>query len=30
LFGDAISSDEFLNLVISQEMGAANVSRLFA
>jgi EAL domain-containing protein (putative c-di-GMP-specific phosphodiesterase class I) len=30
LFGDAMSSDEFLALVIGQEMGASNVSRLFA
>jgi diguanylate cyclase (GGDEF)-like protein/PAS domain S-box-containing protein len=30
LFGDAISADEFLNLIISQEMGASGVSRLFA
>jgi diguanylate cyclase (GGDEF)-like protein/PAS domain S-box-containing protein len=30
LFGDAMAADDFLNLVISQEMGAANVSRLFA
>jgi len=30
LFGDAISADDFLNLIISQEMGASGVSRLFA
>jgi diguanylate cyclase (GGDEF)-like protein/PAS domain S-box-containing protein len=30
LFGDAISADEFLNLIISEEMGASSVSRLFA
>jgi EAL domain-containing protein (putative c-di-GMP-specific phosphodiesterase class I) len=30
LFGDAIGADEFLNLMISQEMGASGVSRLFA
>jgi diguanylate cyclase (GGDEF)-like protein/PAS domain S-box-containing protein len=30
LFGDAISADEFLNLMIGQEMGASGVNRLFA
>jgi len=30
LFGDAIGADEFLSLMISQEMGASGVSRLFA
>ncbi|HYM35904.1 MAG TPA: EAL domain-containing protein, partial [Steroidobacteraceae bacterium] len=30
LFGDAITADEFLNLIIGQEMGASGVSRLFA
>jgi diguanylate cyclase (GGDEF)-like protein/PAS domain S-box-containing protein len=30
LFGDAMSADEFLTLVLAQESGRANVSQLFA
>jgi len=30
LFGEPMSGDDFLALIISQEMGASNVSRLFA
>jgi EAL domain-containing protein (putative c-di-GMP-specific phosphodiesterase class I) len=30
LFGDAVSADDFLNLIIGQEMGASSVARLFA
>jgi sensor c-di-GMP phosphodiesterase-like protein len=30
LFGDAITADEFLSLVLSQENGRAKVSELFA
>jgi EAL domain-containing protein (putative c-di-GMP-specific phosphodiesterase class I) len=29
-FGEAISSDDYLSLMIAQEMGASGVSRLFA
>jgi Predicted signal transduction protein containing sensor and EAL domains len=30
LFGDAMSADEFLSLVLTQESGRAKVSELFA